>query len=389
MRCKFKIQENQNLKWESVLPLCSQAKKIMYNNPELALVRLLTATAERNASDLHLSVGRYPTLRIDGDLIAMTEEQILNPQSAEKLCLALLNEEQKKVLSEKKSIDLSYAFQEKARFRVNVFYQRGFLSGALRLVPTKIRTLEELQLPSVLQDFTKLKQGLVLFCGPSGHGKSTSLAALLDIINHERAEHIITIEDPIEYLFEQDKCIIDQRELYQDTDSFPSALRATLREDPNVVMVGEMRDLETIATAITVAETGHLVFSTIHTNNSAQTVDRVIDVFPAHQQNQIRYQLANILAGVVSQRLLPRKGGGRIVACEIMMVTAAVRNIVREKKTHQLESVLQTGAEEGMVPLDRALVELVQRGEIELYDGMMFAQDKKSFQFLVQKTQRK
>lgn len=360
----------------------------MYNNPQLAISRLLTSASERNASDLHLSVGRHPTLRIDGELVPMTDEEILTPVTAGKLCLGILNEDQKAALQEKKALDISYTLQEKARFRINVFYQRGFLSAALRVIPTKIRTLEELNLPLILKEFTKLKQGFVLFCGPAGHGKSTSLAALIDIINHERTEHIITIEDPIEYLYEQDKSIIDQRELYQDTDSFPRALRATLREDPNVVMVGEMRDLETIAAAITVAETGHLVFSTIHTNNSAQTVDRMIDVFPAHQQNQIRYQLAGILSGVVAQRLLPRKGGGRIVACEIMIVTSAVRNMIREKKTHQLESVLQTGAEEGMMPLDRALVQLVQKGEAELEDALRFAFDRKNFRLLVQKAER-
>jgi len=354
-----------------------------YDSTQLAINRLLLATAERGASDLHISVGRYPTLRIDGNLVLMKEEKVLTPAVCERLCLGLLTEEQAKRLKAEKSIDLRYEFQDKARFRVNIFHQRGFLSAALRLIPTKIRTLEELNLPPVLRNFAELTQGMVLFVGPSGHGKSTSLAALLDIINRERTEHIITIEDPIEYLFTQDKCIIDQRELYRDTNSFPGALRAALREDPNVVMVGEMRDLDTIATAVTVAETGHLVFSTVHTNNAAQTVDRVIDVFPAHQQNQIRHQLANILMGVVSQRLLPRIGGGRIVACEIMVVTPAVRNIIREKKTHQLPSVIQTGAGEGMIPLDKALGTLVKGGQIELAQGLMYAEDQKALQSFV------
>lgn len=355
----------------------------LYDNIQLAVNRLLLTAAERGASDLHISVGLLPILRIDGELVSIREEKILTPELTEKICLSFLNDFQKKRLEEKKSLDFSYDFQGKVRFRINIFYQRGFLSAALRIIPTKIRTLEELGLPPVLERFTDLKQGLVLFVGPSGHGKSTSLAALVDSINHKRAEHIITVEDPIEYLFTQDKCIIDQRELYQDTDSFPDALEAALREDPNVVMVGEMRDLETIATAVTVAETGHLVFSTLHTNNAPQTVDRIIDVFPAHQQNQIRYQLANVLVGIVSQRLLPRIGGGRVVICEIMMVTPAVRNLIREQKTHQLESILQTGAEEGMVPLDKALAQVVKKGEVELEQALMYANDPKNFRSLI------
>lgn len=354
-----------------------------YDNVQLTIKRFLLAAAQRNASDLHLSVGRYPTLRIDGELITMKEERILDPSDTEKICLGLLNEKQKERLINEKSVDLSYEFQEKARFRINVFYQRGFLSVAFRLVPMKIRTIGELGLPPILEELTDLIQGLILLVGPSGHGKSTSLAALLDLINHKRAEHIITIEDPIEYLFTQDKCLIDQRELYQDTNSFPEALRAALREDPNVVMVGEMRDLDTISTAVTVAETGHLVFSTVHTNNAPQTIDRIIDVFPSHQQNQVRFQLANVLGGIVSQRLLPRIGGGLAVACEIMMVNAAVRNLIREQKTHQIESVLQTGAEEGMVPLDKSLARLVKEGVVDVAHALMYSQDPRNFRSLL------
>ncbi|MFA4881027.1 MAG: PilT/PilU family type 4a pilus ATPase [Candidatus Doudnabacteria bacterium] len=354
-----------------------------YDNVQLTIKRLLLATAQRNASDLHLSVGRYPTLRIDGELITMKEERMLDPSDTEKICLGLLSEKQKERLTNEKSVDLSYEFQEKARFRINVFYQRGFLSAALRLVPMKIRTIGELGLPPILEGLTDLIQGLILLVGPSGHGKSTSLAALLDLINHKRAEHIITVEDPIEYLFTQDKSLIDQRELYQDTNSFPEALRAALREDPNVVMVGEMRDLDTIATAVTVAETGHLVFSTVHTNNAPQTIDRIIDVFPSHQQNQVRFQLANVLGGIVSQRLLPRIGGGLAVACEIMMVNAAIRNLIREQKTHQIESVLQTGAEEGMVPLDKSLARLVKEGVVDIAHALMYSQDPRNFRSLL------
>jgi len=354
-----------------------------YDNIQLVINRLLLETARRGASDLHISVGRYPTLRIDGELILMKEEAVLTPANTEKICLGLLNDKQKARLVQEKSVDFSYEFKEKARFRVNVFYQRGFLSAAFRLIPCRIRTIQDLGLPPVLEKLTDLTQGLVLFVGPSGHGKSTSLAALLDLINHKRPDHIITIEDPIEYLFTQDKCIIDQRELYQDTNTFPDALRAALREDPDVVMVGEMRDLDTIATAVTVAETGHLVFSTVHTNNASQTIDRVIDVFPSHQQNQVRFQLANVLVGIISQRLLPAVGGGLIVACEIMMVNAAVRNLVREQKTYQIESILQTGAEEGMTPLDKSLASLVREGLIEMTNALMYAQDPKNFRSLL------
>lgn len=355
----------------------------LYDNIQLSINRLLLAAAERNASDIHFCVGRFPTFRLDGDLVPLKEEKILTPDLGEKICFHFLNDLQKKRLQEEKSIDLSYEFQDKVRFRINIFYQRGFLSAALRLIPSKIKTLKELGLPPILESFTLLKQGLILFVGPSGHGKSTSLASLLDIINHARAEHIITIEDPIEYLFTPDKSLINQRELYLDTNNFPDALRAALREDPNVVMVGEMRDLETISTAVTVAETGHLVFSTLHTNSAAQTIDRIIDVFPSHQQNQIRYQLASILEGIVSQRLLSRIGGGRVAVCEIMMVNPAVRNIIREQKTHQLESVMQTGAEEGMVPLDKSLAKLVKNGEIEMEHALMYANDPKNFRSLV------
>ena len=238
-------------------------------------------------------------------------------------------------------------------------------------------------MPQELEEFTKASQGLVLVVGPTGHGKTTTLAALVDIINHTYNKHIITVEDPIEYLFSQDKCIVDQRELYQDTNSFPESLRSALREDMDVIMVGEMRDLETIAMAITVAETGHLVFSTLHTNNASETIDRVIDVFSSHQQNQIRVQLANILLGVVSQRLVPRIGGGRVPVAEIMIVNAAIRNLIRENKTHQINTVIQTSAERGMVPLDKSLAEFVKTGEILMSDALLYANDKEGLQSLV------
>lgn len=276
-------------------------------------------------------------------------------------------------------------FKDRARFRVNVYYQKGTLAAALRHIPQKIKSLAELNLPVDLEAFTKHRQGLVLFVGPTGHGKSTTLAALIDIINHSRAEHIITIEDPVEYLFIQDKSIISQREVYQDTEAFATAIRATLREDVNVVMVGEMRDLESIATTITVAETGHLVFATLHTNDAPQSVDRIIDVFPAHQQNQIRSQLASILLGVVSQRLLPRIGGGRVPISEIMVANNAVRNVIREGRTYELANIIHTSAHDGMISLDRSLADAVKKGLVKLEDGLAYAIDQDLFKSLIRR----
>jgi len=356
----------------------------MPTSERLNLERLLNIVLEKGASDLHLSVGRPPTLRVDRKLHPIEGEDVLTPEKTAGLIDALLSEKQKQIFEAQRELDLSYAFSDKARFRINVFHQKGFVGAAMRLIPNKIRTVEELNLPLVLKDFTNEFQGLVLFVGPTGHGKSTTLAALIDLINHSRSEHIITIEDPIEYLFVPDKSIIDQRELNQDTLSFARALRSALREDGDVVMVGEMRDLDTISTTITVAETGHLVFATLHTNNAAQTVDRIIDAFPSHQQNQIRTQLASIITGVVSQRLIPKIGGGRIVATEIMMATPAVRNLIREGKAYQLDSVIQTGAEEGMIALDKSLADLVRNQQITMEDAMLFASDPKNLSALLE-----
>ncbi|NCQ02821.1 PilT/PilU family type 4a pilus ATPase, partial [Candidatus Wolfebacteria bacterium] len=270
------------------------------------LNELLLTTARQNASDLHLAVGRHPILRIDGVLIPLQKESLLTPEMTENLIFNLLAPEQKEKFLKEKEIDLSYSFEDKARFRINVFYQRGYMAAALRLIPAQIKTLEELNLPPILHDFTKLSQGFVLVVGPAGHGKSTTLAALLDEINHSRTDHIITIEDPIEYMFSQDKCIVSQREVKTDTLDFHNGLRSLLRQDPDVIMIGEMRDTESIAMAMTAAETGHLVFSTLHTNSASQTVDRIIDSFPAEQQGQISSQLAATLVGIVSERLIPR-----------------------------------------------------------------------------------
>lgn len=337
------------------------------------LEELLETVAKESASDLHISAGRPPTLRIDGRLVPLIKYGVLGPQDTEGLSLAMLDEEQKKYLSEAKEVDFSYTYRDKARFRVNVYYQSGNISAALRLIPARIRTIEELEMPPVLHRFTTPAQGFFLAVGPSGHGKSTTLAALVDEINHTRAEHIITIEDPIEYTFAQDRCIIDQREVGRDTKSFASALRAAFRQDPDVVMVGEMRDPETISTAITAAETGHLVFGTLHTNNAAQTIDRVIDSFPGDQQHQVRSQLALTLLGVVSKRLIPKIDGGIIPACEVMIANAAIRNLIRENKIHEIDLVIETSADQGMISLNRSLANLVRQGTISIETAEMYS----------------
>jgi twitching motility protein PilT len=346
---------------------------------------LLLITAKQNASDLHLTVGRHPTIRIDGFLIPLQQEPILTPEMAENLILALLTPQQKEKLSKNKELDFAYNFEDKARFRVNVFYQRDYLAAALRLIPAAIRTIEELNLPPILHDFAKLSQGFVLVVGPAGHGKSTTLAALLDEINHTRMEHIITIEDPVEYIFTQDKSLISQREVENDTLTFHQGLRSLLRQDPDVIMIGEMRDTESMATALTAAETGHLVFSTLHTNSAAQTIDRIIDSFPAEQQGQISSQLSATLAGIVSQRLLPRMGGGRIPACEIMIVNTAIRNLIRERKPYQIDLVIETSREEGMISLNHSLAELVKRKEISLESAELYSLNPKELRILVER----
>ncbi len=337
------------------------------------LSELLLMTARQNASDLHLAVGRRPTLRIDGILIQLQQEQILTPEAAEGLVLALLTPEQKEIFLRDRQIDFSYSYEDKARFRANAYFQRGFMAVAMRLINAKIRTIEELNLPPILHEFTKLSQGFVLIVGPAGHGKSTSLASIVDEVNHTRTEHIITVEDPIEYLFVQDKAIISQREVRSDTLSFHSALRTVLRQDPDVIMIGEMRDPVSISTAMTASETGHLVFSTLHTNSAAQTIDRIIDSFPAEQQGQITSQLAATLVAIISIRLIPRISGGRIPALEIMIANSAVRNLIRERKVYQIDLVIETSVQEGMVTLNRALANLVRRKEISLENAELYS----------------
>jgi len=334
---------------------------------------LLNLTFLEKASDLHISVGRYPALRITGRLVPLIKMKKTTPEDSQGLAFELMNEEQKERFLQEKEIDFSYNFEDRARFRINIFFESGNISCALRLVPNKIPRIEELNLPSIIHEFTRASQGFVLITGPSSHGKSTTLAAILDEINHTRADHIITIEDPIEYVFEDDRSIIDQREVYQDTLSFARALRSTFRQDPNVIMVGEIRDLETISTAITAAETGHLVFTTMHTNSASQTIHRIVDSFPPEQQNQVRAQLSASLLGVVSQRLLPRIRGGLIPSCEVMFASPAIANLIRENKIHELPMMIEISAEVGMISLNRSLANLVRSKEVSLETAMLYS----------------
>ncbi|NLC57899.1 MAG: type IV pilus twitching motility protein PilT [Armatimonadetes bacterium] len=325
---------------------------------------LLRKMVEKDASDLHLVVGVPPVLRIDGALTALNYARV-TPQDSQRIIYDIMTDEQIQKFETNLELDFSYQLAKIARFRVNVYRDNGTVAAAFRKIPTKVPTLRELGLPLVLDDLTRKKRGLVLVTGPTGSGKSTTLAAMINQINNERSEHIITIEDPIEYLHTHKYSIINQRELGQDTRAFSNALRAALREDPDVVLVGEMRDLETIQIAITTAETGHLVFATLHTNNAAQTVDRIVDVFPPGQQEQIRFQLSNNLEAVLCQQLLPRAGApGRVCAMEIMLCTPAIRNLIRENKAHQIPSMIQTSGNVGMQTMDQHLRDLYQKGVI-------------------------
>lgn len=352
-------------------------------NQELRIEILLEEVVRRRASDLHLQVGLPPMLRVDGSLIPVAGFNPLDEQAVETLLFAILDADQQQILEKDKEFDFSFAFGTLGRFRVNAYHERGNIAAALRLIPNEIKTVSELGVPPIVMNFAKFPRGLVLVTGPTGSGKSTTLAALVDKLNTETSQHIITIEDPIEFTHKSKKSVVVQREVHYDTYSFSAALRSSLRQDPDVVLIGEMRDLETISAAITIAETGHLVLASLHTNSAAQSIDRMIDVFPPHQQSQIRAQLANILMAICSQRLVPAIGGGRVVAAEILVANPAVRNIIREGKSHQLDAVIQTGADSGMQTMDRTLVSLVQSGVVTYDEARSFAVDLGEFERLM------
>src|SRR6266542_4268558 len=334
-------------------------------SPLVPVQELLGHALALDASDLHVTVGAKPTVRVHGDLRALDQYEILEPDQVRRMIYAVLTQRQRERFEQELELDLSYSLPGKARFRVNVYFQRDAVGAAFRFIPFNIRSIEELGLPAQVCDFARLPRGLVVVTGPTGSGKSTSLAALIDIVNTERDVHIMTVEDPIEYLHRHKRALVNQREVGADTHSFAQALKHVLRQDPDVILVGEMRDLETISTAITAAETGHLVFATLHTQDAPQTVDRIIDVFPSSQQQQIRVQLAITLQGVVAQQLIPNdEGTGRVAASEVLIVTPAVRNLIREGKTHQIYSAMQAGRKFGMSAMDSSLATLVAEGRI-------------------------
>ncbi len=339
---------------------------------------LLQETLERKASDLHLTVNLPPMIRLDGELVSLGY-QPLKPEQTNRLVYDILSDENLTNFENTKELDFSYGIKNVGRFRVNVYQQRDSVAAAFRAIPASIPTFEDLRLPPTIREISKRTSGLILVTGATGSGKSTSIAAMIDDINNTRRCHIMTIEDPIEYLHSHKVAMVNQRAVRNDTNSFQNALRAVLREDPDVILVGEMRDLETITAALTLAETGHLVFATLHTRNAPQAVDRVIDVFPPEQQEQIRVLLANTLEAVVAQQLLPKLGGGRIAAVEVMVATPAIRNLIREGKTHQMYSVLETSSGQGMITMDRALLDLYHNGYVTLDDALMRAIDQENF----------
>lgn len=350
---------------------------------EAHLDDLLREVPKFKASDLHLTVGLPPMIRVDGAL-RQTHYKHLGPNDAQRLIYDILTNEQVEKFERTHELDFSYGVKGIGRFRVNVYKQRGSVGAALRAIPDVIPTFEQLGLPSVLRDLSRKHSGLILVTGPTGSGKSTTIACMIDTVNCERPVHIMTLEDPIEYLHRHKTGMVNQRELGADTLSFENALRAVLREDPDVILVGEMRDLETIQAAITLAETGHLVFGTLHTRNAPQTIDRVVDVFPPHQQDQIRVQLSNTLEAVVAQQLLPRAGGGRCAAIEILIATSACRNLIREGKTHQIYSLIETGTQFGMQTMDKMLAELCRSGNVSHEEGLARCIDRETFKRLMQ-----
>ncbi|HEY9586393.1 MAG TPA: PilT/PilU family type 4a pilus ATPase [Candidatus Paceibacterota bacterium] len=341
---------------------------------------LVDICVQENGSDLHVSEDRTPIIRVDGFLIPLVKKQKLTRENIEGFLSLILSEGNLEEFKARKEVDFGYTHDKKARFRGNAYFELGKISIALRLIPQKIRTLAELNLPPSLEQFAHKQQGFFLVVGPAGHGKTTTLAALIDIINHERLEHVITIESPIEYIFTEDKSLVDQREVKIDTPSFHDALRGIFRQDIDILMIGEMRDTETISTAVTAAETGHYVMTTLHTNTASQTIERIIDSFPSNQQNQIRVQLAGSLAGIFSQRLIPRISGGLIPAYELLVNNAAVANLIRDNRTHEIDNVIETSSELGMVDLNKSLADLVRRGEITAENAFMYSTDPRSLE---------
>lgn len=352
----------------------------MSQQASASLQALLDTVVSEGASDLHLSVGNTPILRIAGSLVPLLQYPVLTADQTDAYLKEIAPPSRQERFLADQSIDFSYAHTEKARFRVNGYVVQGAVAIAMRLIPHEIRSFESLNLPPILEVFSQRSQGFFLVVGPVGQGKSTTLATIIDRINETRAEHIVTIEDPIEYIFEQKKSLIHQREVHIDTPDFHTALNSAFREDVNVIMVGEMRNQETISSAVTAAETGHLVLSTLHTNNASQTIDRIIDMFPPNQQDQVRVQLAGSLAGIFSQRLIPRISGGQLPAYELLINNSAIANLIREGRTHEISTVIQTSSQEGMIDMDRSLAELVRRGEVTIEHAYERANDPKTFE---------
>ena len=350
---------------------------------EKLLNELIEVVVKESASDLHLSEGRPPVIRVSGFLIPLVKMSLLSREDIDKFLAIFLSPEEKEELENQKETNFAYSHGEKIRFRCNVFLSLGKTSIAMRLVPTSVKNFEELNLPPILGTFAKRQQGFFLVVGPIGVGKSTTLATMIETINLERLEHIITIEDPIEYIFEPKKAIIDQREVKIDTPDFPTALRGIFRQDADIVMIGEMRDPETMSTAVTAAETGHLVLSTLHTNTAGQTVDRIIDSFPPDQQSQIRLQLSESLLGIFSQRLVPRISGGLVPAFELLINNNATANLIREKRSHEISSVIETSSQEGMIDLNRCLAELVRKGEVTVENAFQFSSNPKTLERMI------
>ncbi len=352
-------------------------------NPQPTLIdNLIDILVKEGGSDLHVSAGRLPSIRVATQLIPLVNQTPLTAEDMQNSLTAILGPEKYARFMANQEIDFSYAYKGVARLRGNAYIRQGSVAAAFRLLP-KVRSLPDLKLPESLTNFAKKKQGFFLVVGPVGQGKSTTLSAMIELINTERAEHIVTIEDPIEYIYEEKHSVIDQREVGVDTKDFPTALRAVLREDVNVILIGEMRSAETIATAVTAAETGHLVFSTLHTNNAAQTIDRIIDSFPGDQQDQIRAQLAGSLLGVFSQRLIPRITGGLVPAYELLINNAAVSNLIREARTHEIDVVIETGSESGMIDMNRSLLDLVRGGEITMENAYLYSMNPKGLERLL------